>query len=83
MRLDYDRVMRADAALTKERYSQVENLARRMILQTSLLTSTGVTPYSLATEAKISWFVARDVLRSLVKKGYARELSGGRFGRIP
>ena len=62
--------------MTEQRQREVEGLAR-----TILSHSVSISPYYLADRAKINWFLARDILRGLARKGYARALPTGRFGR--
>ncbi len=70
------KMTRADSVMTEQRQSEVEQLARTMLSQSS-----SITPYSLADRAQINWFLARDILRGLAKKGHVRVLPSGRFGR--
>lgn len=67
---------RPDVVMTEQRLRDVEGLAHTMLLE-----SVSISPYQLADRAKINWFNARDVLQGLVRKGYARALVDGHFGR--
>jgi ribosomal protein S25 len=69
---------RPDVVMTEQRQREVEGLARTMLLQ-----SVSISPYYLADRAKINWFLARDILRGLTRKGHATVLPSGRFGRPP
>ena len=67
---------RPDVVMTEQRQREVEGLARTMLLQ-----SVSISPYYLADRAKINWFLARDILRGLARKGHVTALPSGRFGR--
>jgi predicted transcriptional regulator len=58
--------------------SQLEGLALMMLVE-----SKSITPFRLADRANVDWFVAREVLEGLVKKGLAAALRSGRYGRTP
>jgi ribosomal protein S25 len=61
--------------MRKPRHRDHEVLARLMLMQCA-----SITPHRLADRANITWLVARNVLRGLVKKGHATALKNGRFG---
>jgi len=62
--------------MTEQRQREVEELAHGMLLQ-----STSITPEILAERAGINWFLARDILQGLAKKGLLRGLPNGHFSR--
>lgn len=62
--------------MTEQRQREVEGLARTILFQ-----AVSISPYHLADRAKINWFLARDILRGLAKKGDVTALPSGRFGR--
>jgi hypothetical protein len=76
--LESQQMTRPDVVMTEQRHREVEELARTMLSQSS-----SITPYHLADRAKINWFLARDVLRGLARKGHVRALASGRFSRPP
>ena len=58
--------------MTQQRQREVEDLARSMLAE-----SGDISPFALAERAKISWFIARDVLRALARRGHATALPTG------
>jgi hypothetical protein len=72
------KMTRSDVVATVERQGEVEGLAQAMLVQ-----SVSITPYHLAERAQINWFAARDVLQAPAKRGHAKVLANGRFGRPP
>jgi len=56
--------------------SELEGLALTMLFQAK-----SITPFRLADRANVDWFVARDVLEGLVRKGHAAALKSGRYAR--
>jgi hypothetical protein len=64
--------------MTEQRQREVESLARSLLSQ-----ALSITPDDLAQRANINWFLARDVLQGLARKGLARALTEGGFGPVP
>jgi predicted transcriptional regulator len=62
--------------MTDRRRQELETLASALLMETAR-----ISPDRLAERAGISWFVARDVLQSLTKRGVAAALKNGCFRR--
>ena len=60
--------------MTLQRQREVEDLARTLLTE-----SVSIGPHTLAERAKVTWFIARDVLQALVRRGQATALPTGHF----